>query len=233
MHSRSAKLKVAASLAVALLLAVAWRSGALSLFADPERMRDLLRGQGAYGYVVFVGAFAILQALGIPMMAFVVGATYVWPKPIAFALSVAGVLGSSSLGFGFARFVAREWIAQRLPPRMRGVDQKVGERAFATIFVMRLVFWGNPIVHALFGISKVRFSQYFFASLAAYVPIIAAGVWASSYAIDFIKDRPLSEWLPWAALVVAAAVAFRVYRARAKKREEDKDRAAAEAPAVE
>lgn len=217
MSRGSTKLKVAALGAVLALLVVAWRLGVLEVFADPERMRDLLLQQGTLGYAVFVLAFAILQALGIPMMAFVVGATYVWPKPVAFALSVAGVLGSSSLGFGFARFVAREWIAARLPPRMRGVDKKVGERAFVTIFVMRLIFWGNPIVHALFGISKVRFSQYFFASLAAYVPIIAGGVWASGYAIDFIKGRPLSEWLPWAAAVVVVAILIRVYRARAKK----------------
>jgi uncharacterized membrane protein YdjX (TVP38/TMEM64 family) len=220
-------MKIAALVAVIALGVAAWRSGVLSLFADPERMRDLLLTQGTLGYLVFVLAFVVLQALGIPMMAFVVGASYVWPKPIAFGLSVAGIVGSSCLGFGFARFVAREWIASRLPPKLRGVDQKVGERAFSTIFVMRLIFWGNPFVHALFGISKVRFSDYLFASVAAYVPIIAAAVWASGYAIDLIKGRPVTEWLPYAAGLVLLAGGLRLYRARAKRRKDEQNETAA------
>lgn len=220
-------MKIAALVAVVALGVAAWRSGVLSLFADPERMRDLLLTQGTLGYLVFVLAFVVLQALGIPMMAFVVGASYVWPKPIAFGLSVAGIVGSSCLGFGFARFVAREWVASRLPPKLRGVDQKVGERAFATIFVMRLIFWGNPFVHALFGISKVRFSDYLFASVAAYVPIIAAAVWASGYAIDFIKGRPVAEWLPYAAALLLLAGGLRLYRARAKRRKDEQNETAA------
>lgn len=218
MPARSTTWKIAALAAVVALAVGAWRSGALSLFADPERMRDLLLTQGALGYAVFVVAFVVLQALGIPMMAFVAGAAYVWPKPIAFALSLVGILGSSCLGFAFSRFVARDWVASRMPPKLRGVDQKVGERAFSTIFVMRLVFWGNPFVHAIFGISKVRFSDYLLASLAAYVPIIAVGVWASGYAIDFIKGRPVTEWLPYAGGLVLLAGGYRLYRSRAKRR---------------
>ena len=224
MPARSTTLKIAALAAVIALAVGAWRSGALSLFADPERMRDLLLTQGALGYAVFVVAFVVLQALGIPMMAFVAGAAYVWPKPVAFALSLVGIIGSSCLGFGFSRFVARDWVASRLPPKLRGVDQKIGARAFSTIFVMRLVFWGNPFVHALFGISKVRFADYFLASLAAYVPIIAAGVWASGYAIDFIKGRPLSEWLPYAGGLLLVAGGYRLHRAGAKRRREPKNK---------
>lgn len=200
--------------AAGAVLVVSWKLGLLELFADPERMRDSLLGMGAAGYVVFVLAFVVFQALGIPLMAFVVGAAYVWQRPLAFALSLVGAMGSACLGFVFARFMARDWVASKLPPRLLAIDKKIGERAFVTVFVVRLVFWGNPLIHMLFGISKVRFSQYFAACLAAYVPILGVGVWASGYAIDFIKDRPISQWAPYALAVVAVVVFVKLYRVR-------------------
>jgi len=217
--------KVALALLVVALLVVAWRLDILALFADPERMRDMLLAQGSTGYVIFVAAFAVFQALGIPQMAFVVGASYVWPKPIAFALSLAGALGASSLGFGFARYVARDWVAARIPPRFRRFDEKIAQRAFSTVFVVRLIFWGNPLWHLFFGISRLTFRDYIFATTVAYVPILAGGVWASGYAIDFLRAQPVSTWAPVAVAVVAAAIGFRVWRSRVRKREEAREEA--------
>src|SRR5512139_1259879 len=214
--------KVAVLLAALLVLVAAWRGGALEIFADPQRMRDYLLGLGHVGYGVFVAAFAVLQAVGIPLMAFVVGAAYVWPRPIAFVLSLAGALAAASLGFLFARFIARDWVASKLPPKIRDIDKKIGERAFLTVVVIRLIFWGNPLIHMLFGLSRMRFSEYFLACLVAYIPILAAGVWASGYAIDFIKERPISEWAPYAAAVVLVAAGVKLYRMRARKAEEEK-----------
>ncbi len=212
--SRRTTTRLLAAIAAVVVLVVSWRLGLLEVFADPERMRDSLLGMGAVGYVVFVLAFVVFQALGIPLMAFVVGSAYVWPRPIAFALSLVGAMGAACLGFVFARFMARDWVAAKLPPRLLAIDKKIGERAFVTVFVVRLVFWGNPLIHMLFGISKVRFSQYFAACLAAYVPILGAGVWASGYAIDFIKDRPASQWAPYAVAVVAVLALVKLYRMR-------------------
>jgi uncharacterized membrane protein YdjX (TVP38/TMEM64 family) len=223
--TRSTLTKVAAALAALLVLVAAWRAGVLEIFADPQRMRDYLLAQGNVGYVVFVVAFAVLQALGIPLMAFVVGAAYVWPRPVAFGLSLLGALGSASLGFLFARFVARDWVAAKLPPRIKDIDKKIGERAFLTVVIVRLIFWGNPLIHMLFGISRMRFSEYFLACLAAYIPILAAGVWASGYAIDFIKDRPISEWAPYAVAAVVVAAGVKLYRMRTRKPEEEKGEA--------
>lgn len=212
--ARTTQTRIAAAVVALVVLIVSWRLGALELFSNPERTRDLLLGLGTLGYGVFVLAFAVLQALGIPLMAFVVGAAYVWPRPIAFGLSLVGAMGAASLGFLFARFVAREWVSKKLSPRLLAIDKKIGERAFLTVFVVRLIFWGNPLIHMLFGISKVRYSQYFAACLAAYVPVLGAGVWASGYAIDFIKDRPLSDWAPYAVAIAVVLIGVKLYRMR-------------------
>ncbi len=221
MAKRDAFGKVTAVAAVVLLALVAWQSGAIEAFGSPESMRASLLSLGPAGYVAFIAAFGVLQAMGIPLMAFVAGAAYTWPNPLAFALSLVGAQLSASLGFGFARYVARDWVSARMPPRLKRIDAKIGERGFWTVFVTRMIFWGNPFIHALFGASKIRFSHYFFGCLAAYAPILALAVWASGYAIDYLRDQPVSRWLPYAAALAILVVGLRLYRSRLRRLRED------------
>jgi len=161
--------KIAAVLAVVLMLVVAERLGLLHELSAPSRAaRDLVE-LGPWGYVAFVAAYTVLQPFGVPGTVFIVVAPLIWPWPVAFALSMTGTMCASMVGFSFARFVARDWVAQRIPARFRRYDEALEARAFATVFTLRLLFWMPPLLHAFFGVSKVRFSTHFWGSLAGYV----------------------------------------------------------------
>ena len=100
---------------------------------------------------------------------FVIAAPLIWPWPVAFALSMTGTMAASVVGFSFARFVARDWVSTMIPARFRKYDDALAQRALTTVFVLRLVFWMPPLLHAFFGVSKVRFWTHFWGSLAGYV----------------------------------------------------------------
>jgi hypothetical protein len=129
--------KVAALLLAVTVAVVAQRLGAFRLASDPERVRQALVDLGPWGYLAFLAVYVVLQPLGIPGMVFVVAAALIWPWPIAFALSMVGSLAASVVGFPFARFVARDWVAERVPARFRCYDEALAKRAFATVFVLR------------------------------------------------------------------------------------------------
>lgn len=190
-----------AFLAVVLVIA-SWRTGIFSLILDPERFRSEMRDLGPWGYVVFIVAFALLQPLGLPGLGFVVAAAFVWSRPLAYALSFAGSLASSSTGFGFARFVARDWISTRLPARLRRYDAWIERRGFLATAGLRLVFVMHPVLHAVFGISRIRFGTYILGCAVGYVIPIAVMTWASGSAIDYLKDQP-KERLFWILGIVA------------------------------
>lgn len=177
------------AVAVALLV-LAWRLGLFALVRDPEALRAALLDLGAWGYVAFVLLFGLLQPLGLPGIGLVFGATYVWPKPVAYALSVLGSTLASAVGFFFARFVAREWVSAKLPERFRRYDERLGERGFGSVFLVRLVLWMNPFLHALSGLSKMRFAPYLAGSFAAYMIVIGGAVWVSSSVLDYLKEQP-------------------------------------------
>ncbi len=212
MH-RSTRLKLAAVAAVLTLLVLSHATGLLARFADPAGLARSLVALGPWGYLAFVLTYALLQPFGVPGTIFIMAAPLIWPWPIAFALSMIGTLAASVVGFSFARLVARDWIAARIPARFRKYDEALATRAFATVFWLRLLFWMPPLLHAFFGVSKVRFSTHFTASFLGYLlPLFLVSYFGQTI-FDWLKQVPLTGWLAVAAgLAVAALTVFSVRR---------------------
>ena len=209
--------KIAAVLAVVALLVVAERLGVLHEFAEPARVSKTLVELGAWGYVAFIVAYAVLQPFGIPGTVFVMAAALIWPWPVAFALSMTGTMAASVVGFSFARFVARDWVSARVPERFRKYDDALARRAFTTVFVLRLVFWMPPLLHAFFGISQVRFWTHVWGSLAGYVLPLFVMSYFGQRLFDMLKSAPTEAWLGLGVgIVVVASSVWLVGRTRAR-----------------
>jgi uncharacterized membrane protein YdjX (TVP38/TMEM64 family) len=168
--------------AVAALLFAAYRAGILRELDEPARAARMIAGLGASGYIAFVLAYAALQPFGVPGTVFVMVAPLIWPWPVAFALSMVGTMAASVVGFSFARFVARDWVTKRIPQRFRKYEDAIERRGFATVFALRFVFWMPPLLHAFFGVSKVRFWTHFWGSLAGYVvPLLVVSYFGQKF----------------------------------------------------
>ena len=211
MRSRNAK--IAAVIAILTMIAVAWRSGLFERLEEPAKLADSIVALGPWGYVAFVVTYAALQPFGVPGTVFVVAAALLWPWPIAFALSMTGTMCASVIGFSFARWIARDWISKKIPDRFRKYDEALAKRALATVFTLRLIFWMPPLLHAFFGISKVRFWTHFWGSLAGYL----LPLWLMSYfgprLFEQLKRIPGTTWLGIVVGVAAIAlVAWGLFR---------------------
>lgn len=155
---------------VLAVLAGAWYLGIFEQVGAPSTLARSLIEMGAWGYVAFILAYTVLQPFGVPGTIFIVAAPLIWPWQTAFVLSMTGTMAASVVGFSFARFVARDWIATRVPARLRKYDEALERSAFQTVVVLRLIFWMPQVLHSFFGISNVRFWTHFWGSLLGYVP---------------------------------------------------------------
>ncbi|WP_437996811.1 VTT domain-containing protein [Sorangium sp. So ce185] len=198
--------RLGAVAAVAALLVVAQRAGVFETFGEPARIKQALVELGPWGYVAFVAAYAALQPFGVPGTVFIVAAPLIWPWPTAFALSMAGTMAASVVGFSFARFVARDWVARRVPARFRAYDEALEKRAWLTVFVLRLVFWMPPMLHVFFGVSRVPFWTHFWGSLAGYVLPLLATAYFGPKVFDFLRGAPPAVWVGMGAMTVAIAL---------------------------
>lgn len=214
--SRSARFAV--FVLVLVLLTGAYRAGIFEQLREPERAARTLVELGAWGYLAFVVAFALLQPFGIPGTVFVVAAALVWPWPIAFALSMTGTMCASVVGFAFARFVARDWVSKRIPARFRKYDDALATRAFTTVFALRLIFWMPPLLHASFGISKVRFWTHFWGSLVGYLLPLFLLSYFGQKLFDAVRQAPPAAWGALGSVAILLAAGAWLLRRRAARR---------------
>lgn len=191
---------------VVLLLLLAKWLGVFARVSEPALLAKSIQELGAWGYVAFVVTYTVLQPFGVPGTLFVVAAPLIWPWPIAFALSMAGSMGASTVGFSFARFVGRDWLAPRIPERFRRYNDALERHAFTTVFLLRLVFWMPQVLHTFLGVSKVRGSTHFWASLAGYALPLFLMSFFGQRLFDALKGIPLETWLLAAAGLAALAL---------------------------
>ncbi len=207
------KAKIAAVLGVVALLVVAQQLGLFAQFSSPAQAKETLLGLGSWGYLAFIVAYALLQPFGVPGTVFIMVAPLIWPWPVAFGLSMAGTMAASVVGFSFARFVARDWVSTRIPQQFRKYEEALERRAFATVALLRLIFWMPPLLHAFFGVSRVSFAAHFWGSLVGYIlPLLLVSFFGQKL-FDLAKETPPIVWAGLAlGLALTALIVWRIRR---------------------
>jgi len=215
---------------VGLGLGLAYHFGAFAGVSSPEQLAHSMRALGVWGYVAFVVAYAVFQPFGVPGTVFVIAAPLIWPWPIAFALSMVGTMSASVIGFSFARFVARDWVARRIPERFAKYDRAIERHGFQTVFFLRLIFWMPQVLHSFLGVSKVRFSTHFWGSLLGYIPPLLLVSYLGAELIDEQGHLNARVWPVMAGMLLASLLLLTFLRQREKRQRQQRQR---EARAVE
>lgn len=215
---RSRWLRLAALVAVALLLLVSWRTGLWAQLREPAQLASRLRALGAWGYLAFVATYTALQPFGVPGTVFVMAAPLIWPWPIAFALSMVGTMAASVVGFVFFRWIGRDWVAGRIPARFQKYDEALARRGFVTVALLRFLFWMPQVLHAFFAVSRVGFWTHFWGSLVGYALPLLAVSYFGPRVLDWMRAAPAWLWLALAVLAGAIALTSLQQRRRRRRR---------------
>lgn len=190
-------------------LVVAYRAGLFAEVSDPKSFSQAVLAMGAWGYVGFIVAYTCLQPFGVPGTVFIVAAPLIWPWHVAFVLSMIGTMGASVVGFSFARFVARDWVASRIPERFKKYDEALENHAFRTVFTLRLIFWMPQVLHGFLGVSKVPFWTHFWGSFFGYIPPIFMVSFFASQVFDASGNLQPRAWtIMGGMLIVSLSVAL-------------------------
>jgi len=202
---------------VLLTLGAAWYFGVFSRVAEPRLLARTLVDMGAWGYFAFILAYTVLQPFGVPGTIFIVAAPLIWPWQTAFALSMVGTMSASVVGFSFARFVAKDWVAAHVPAKLRRYDNALERNAFQTVVVLRLVLWMPQVLHAFFGVSKVGFWTHFFGSLVGYVPPLLLVSYLGGEMFDASGAIQPHAWPIMAGLLIVSLAIAAIARMRQRR----------------
>jgi uncharacterized membrane protein YdjX (TVP38/TMEM64 family) len=162
--SRSTLVRVALGVVVLVALVLLGRQ----LSSQLPRLTAAVEGFGVWGPVVFIAAYALACVAFVPasLLTLGAGALFGVVKGTIFVLigATLGALGA----FLIARYVARDWVAQRVQrdARFAAIDRAIAEQGRKVVFLLRLspVIPFNVLNYAL-GLTKVRVMDYFVASI--------------------------------------------------------------------
>jgi uncharacterized membrane protein YdjX (TVP38/TMEM64 family) len=167
-----------------------------------SRMEELFVESGPWGPVVFVVSIVLIQPLGVPGILWMAPAGLIWPIPVAIGLSWLGNMGASSVGFAFARWIGRDWVAARIPPRLVALDARLGHRGIAPVVGLRLLTGGLAPADWLLGLSSVRWRVFLVGTAIGMVPGVTMAVVAGGGVLGWALDQP-----PWTLGVLGALAA--------------------------
>jgi uncharacterized membrane protein YdjX (TVP38/TMEM64 family) len=124
-------------------------------------------------------------------------------------LNWAGTIGTGLFSFWGARFVARDWIQERLPRRIRRFDDRLRTHGLRTVFLLRLIFYTAPTVQWALGVSRVSFVPFFAGTVLGVAPFTLMTTLVGVRVAAWIEEHPVATWpwdQLWPVLIIATVV---------------------------
>ncbi len=140
--------------------------------------------------LAFVAAYIIAAVLVVPGSILTLAAGFLFGLPKGIALvSVGSVLGAAA-AFVVGRFLARDWVAERVTrlPRFRALDAATRQDGFMIVLLARLspLFPFNLLNYGL-GLTGVTLRDYFLATWIGMLPATALYVYLGTLAKDLAQ----------------------------------------------
>jgi uncharacterized membrane protein YdjX (TVP38/TMEM64 family) len=216
--------------------------GAVFLTPQLEIARFALwaRGAGAGGVAAFALAHVACALLLVPSWPVRIAAGFVYGAAWGLAVALLSSFAGSLLAFAAGRRLLRDRLAPRIArdPRLAAIDAAIAERGAWVVFLLRLSpVVPSELVNYALGASRVRASQFAWATFAGLVPLTASFAWlgsllhaASDLAAGDVPTDGTTRLLWW--IGVAATVALAAGAARLARRALGRSIPAAPAPAA-
>lgn len=157
-----------ARIVLALLVVVALVVGGRQLSGQLPRLTAAVESLGVWGPIVFIAAYAVACVAFVPASLLTLGAGALFGVVKGTIIVFIGATLGATLAFLIARYVARDWVSERVQrdPRFSAIDRAIAAQGRRVVFLLRLspVIPFNVLNYAL-GLTQVRAADYVVASL--------------------------------------------------------------------
>ena len=155
---------VKASFLVAFIVAAIYlvRFSPVKGYFTAEALRNFLDTAGWWAPLLFIMFYAVgiclflpgtlLTGIGAAILGPYWGFVYVW---------IGAMIGASG-AFWIGRTLGRDFAASLIGSKLRKYDDAIERNGFATVLYLRLVYFPFTPMNFGMGLTKVRFSDYFF-----------------------------------------------------------------------
>ena len=150
-------------------LYLAGNHSALAPYFEVDYLRSLTTEAGAAGMATFVALFCAGYLMQIPGMIFVVLALVGWGPWGGGILALGASILATILSFGMVRSVGGSPLEDVENRWARKLLDQIDERPVRTTFVLRVVFYMNPLINVPLVLSGIRFRDYLVGSALGFI----------------------------------------------------------------
>ncbi len=173
-----------------------------------EGFKEKVNSFGIWGPVLYILIYVLRPLILFPAGVLSASAGIIWGPAKGFFILQIGANISSTVEFLLARSFGREAIKKHLKGKMANLDEKIEKHGFLTVLLIRLipnVPW--DIQNLSLGLTKVRFRDYFFATLIGIMPGSFAFVYFGSSLLKVLFN-PKNFWMVIVAILLFAGIYF-------------------------
>ncbi len=205
--------KLAIPMAVIGIVVVALRKSGVDFRSiTVEEATAKIKELGIWGPVVYTVFYVMRPLILFPAAVLSATAGLAFGLGPGFLILQIAANISSTAEFLIARYVARESIARFVERRMKGkmmdIDERIERHGFLTVLLIRLIPnapW--DVQNFTLGLTKVKFRDYFLATLIGIMPGSFALVFFGGSLIKTLTN-PKNAWMIGAAVVVFVGVMY-------------------------
>jgi len=130
--------------------------------------------------------------------------------------TVLGTTSGAALVFLVSRYLARDWVAEKLTgTRLMSLDEKVTRHGWKIVAFTRLIpIFSYSLLNYAFGLTRISFWSYLGATFIFMLPSTIAFVYFSSNLLDLVQGKISSGLIIGAVLVVVVILIPVVYKWR-------------------
>ncbi len=190
-----------------------------SRYLEPGPLRTWVRGCGALAPVVYMCIYAVAPVLFLPGLPVTVAGGILFGPFWGVVYAIIGSTLGACLAFLVSRYLAREWVEERLrSPRWRRLDEEVEKHGWKIVAFTRLIpLFPFNLLNYAFGLTGIGFRQYAVATFLCMLPACIAFIVFSSSLLDLIRGRVSLTFvigLVLVALVSMSPLFYRRYKAK-------------------
>lgn len=202
-------LKLLAVLALIFLVFIAFRFLKIDFSkVSEEEFRNWVKSLGAWGPIIYIIVYILRPLILFPAGVLSAAAGIIWGTGVGFLYLQIAANISSTIEFLLARSFARGLVEKYLKGKLVNLDAKIERHGFLTVLLIRLipnVAW--DIQNLSLGLTKVKFRDYFSATLIGIMPGSFAFVFFGSSLIKVLFN-PKNLWLILAAILFFVSVYY-------------------------
>lgn len=172
-----------------------------------QDFKEKIDSYGIWGPVFYIIFYILRPLVLFPAAVLSASAGAIWGLKGFIYLQIAANI-SANVEFLIARYFARGAVERFIKGKMSNIDQRIEKHGFLTVLLIRLipnVAW--DIQNLGLGLTKVKFRDYFIATLIGIIPGSFALVYFGSSLIKVLTD-PKNFWMIILAILVLAGIYF-------------------------